>query len=200
MFNPFTNFFYAVYKKMSETTEAPMIVGAPPSEAPVIEVSEAPVPSTPAPVPPTPAPVPAVSEASIAPVSEALKAPLKKKRKRSPAQVAQLEKARKARAKKKKLTKPIKVERKQDKKVEVVSEFSWSKEILKVALVSSLGLASVFVQRNLQQNPPPAQVSTKPAQQPPKKKMRALRAAAEPKSSQAPQKSSTKDPFGAYRR
>jgi hypothetical protein len=79
---------------------------------------------------------------------------VKPKRKRTEKQIAQLQIARTNAAKKRKLlSKPVKIERKEfvPEPSGVSSDFSWKKETLKTVLVGSLGLASIYVQRQLAQ-------------------------------------------------
>jgi hypothetical protein len=106
--------------------------------------------------------VPEVVEPVVEPVAEEVPvvAPVvtepvvvKKKRKRTVAQTEALAAARQSKAnKRKKLSKPVKIERKANKKTEDSDlDFSWTKEIAKASLLATLGLASVFVQKNFAQ-------------------------------------------------
>jgi hypothetical protein len=98
------------------------------------------------------------SEISVeTPVVSVTEPIVKPKRKRTEAQQKQLKTARSNAAKKRKtVSKPIKIERKETlpDSSDSGSDFSWSKEALKSVLVGTLGLASIYVQRQLSQKEP----------------------------------------------
>jgi hypothetical protein len=114
---------------------------------------------------------------------------VKPKRKRTEKQIAQLQVARTKAAKKRKLlSKPVKIERKEvvPEPSGISSDFSWKKETLKTVLVGSLGLASIYVQRQLAQ---------KPIEVPEEKKVEIIVPLKKQKKVTEP----NRDPFGSYR-